>query len=251
MDDILIERYSRNILIPEIGIEGQKKILATKTLVVGMGAIGSVSSLYLAANGIVTIGICDYDRVELSNLQRQILYRTSSINQKKIAVAEKEIHDLNPQCQVNIHPQKLSVENVTSIVEKYDIIIDATDNPHTKFILNDIAVQTNKCFIFGGIMGSEGQLLTVLPQRKTACLRCLFPNPPSENEIPKCSEMGVVNSLGGIIASIQVTEVLKIILDRKDLGNEMFYINLFSKFFFKKIKVFPLKNCFCQKDQFT
>ena len=290
MQDNLLSRYSRNILVPEIGMEGQERIMNGRVLIVGMGAIGSVCALYLAANGVGekkqtppetqtnkssikekeeqkqineiakddnhsqgVLGIADYDKVEISNLQRQILYREDSLGKLKIDVAFSELTRLNSNLKINTHPHKITIENIEKTIDPYDIVVDGTDNPETKFLLNDTCWKKNKIYIFGGITGIQGQTLTVIP-KTTACLRCLFPEPPRPDEIPKCSEMGIINSVAGIIASLQVIEVIKILLKKNanktqnyPLGNEFVSIDLLSDSLIKKIPIIRSEGCYCQR----
>ena len=204
-------RYSRHILLPEVGGKGQKKLSEAKVLIIGAGGLGSPVALYLAAAGVGTIGIIDGDQVDLSNLQRQIIHHTDNIGQMKVDSAREKMAALNPDIAIAIYDEMLNAENALSLFERFDIIVDGTDNFPIKFLVNDAAFFARKKLVHGGILRWEGQLLTVLPT-VSACYRCIFIEPPPPGAVPSCQEAGVLGALAGIIGTLQGTEALKLIL---------------------------------------
>jgi adenylyltransferase/sulfurtransferase len=211
MNEDQIKRYSRHILLPEVGGKGQKKIAAAKVFIVGAGGLGSPAALYLAAAGVGTIGIIDGDVVDLSNLQRQVIHHTPDIARPKIQSARDKITALNPDVSVVPIHDRLTAKNALDAVKDFDMIIDGTDNFPAKFLINDTAVLSKKPLVHGGILRFVGQVLTILPG-KSACYRCLFKAPPPPGLVPSCQEAGVLGALAGIIGTIQATEALKLIL---------------------------------------
>jgi len=206
-----IHRYSRHLLIPDVGMEGQRKLKAASVLVVGTGGLGSPVSLYLAAAGVGRIGLVDYDVVDFSNLQRQIVHGESRLGDLKVESARDRLLDLNPEIQVDVHNTFLSSDNAFEIAEPYDIIIDGTDNFPTRYLVNDLCVLTGKANVYGSIYRFDGQA-SVFDARVGPCYRCLFPEPPPPGLVPSCAEGGVLGVLPGTIGSIQATEALKLIL---------------------------------------
>ncbi len=206
-----IERYSRHIILPEVGGKGQKKLARAKVLVVGAGGLGSPVSLYLAAAGVGTLGIIDGDRVDLSNLQRQIIHHTPDLNRPKVLSAKEKIEALNPDVRVVAYEERLTAENALERFAPYDIVVDGTDNFPTKFMINDAAILAGKPLVHGGILRFSGQTFTILP-RKTTCYRCVFQEPPPAGLVPSCQEAGVLGALAGFIGTLQATEALKYIL---------------------------------------
>jgi sulfur-carrier protein adenylyltransferase/sulfurtransferase len=204
-------RYSRHILIPEVGEEGQQKLLDAKVLVVGAGGLGSPAALYLAAAGVGTIGIVDDDVVDDSNLQRQVIHNTDRIGVSKVESARQTIQALNPDVTVVGHEERLTKSNILGIFGQYDIILDGTDNFATRYLINDATVLLDKPNIHGSIFRFEGQATTFLPH-VGPCYRCLFPDPPPPELAPNCAEAGVLGVLPGIVGLIQATEVIKLIL---------------------------------------
>lgn len=202
-----LERYSRHIILKDIGVEGQQRIMEAKVLVVGLGGLGSPAALYLAAAGIGTLGLCDSDQVDLSNLQRQVIHFTSDIGRSKILSAQEKIHTINPDVSVVMHETLLNANNISSIIKLYDFIIDGTDNFPSKFLINDACVLLRKPFSHGGILRFEGQSMTVLPGE--ACYRCLFNQPPPENSEASCAQAGILGVVAGMLGTIQATEALK------------------------------------------
>ena len=206
-----IQRYSRHILLSEVGGKGQEKMVRARVLIIGAGGLGSPVALYLAAAGVGTIGIIDGDVVDLSNLHRQILHHTSDVASPKVVSAQTKLTALNPDVNVVAYAERLTPENGLQLFEQYDIVIDGTDNFPTKFLANDAAVLSKRPLIHGGILRFVGQVMTILPG-KSACYRCIFKEPPPAGLIPSCQEAGVLGALAGVIGTIQATEALKLIL---------------------------------------
>jgi molybdopterin/thiamine biosynthesis adenylyltransferase/rhodanese-related sulfurtransferase len=204
-------RYSRHLLMPEVGLEGQRKIKSASALVVGAGGLGSPVALYLAAAGVGRIGLVDYDVVDASNLQRQVLHGTSTLGQRKVDSARQRLLDLNPYVEVEVYNEPLSSANAMRIVEGYDVIIDTSDNFPTRYLLNDAAVLLGKPDIYGAIYRFEGQM-SVFDARQGPCYRCLFPEPPPPYLVTSCGDGGVLGVLPGTIGTMQATEAIKLIL---------------------------------------
>ncbi|MFH1485442.1 MAG: molybdopterin-synthase adenylyltransferase MoeB [Chloroflexota bacterium] len=205
-----IKRYSRHIILPQVGGKGQRKLLAGKALIIGAGGLGSPVALYLAAAGVGKLGIADFDTVDLSNLQRQILHRNKDIGRPKVDSATDTIRDINPDVQVVAYPAALTSENIMGIIPDYDVVVDCCDNFATRYLINDACVMASKPNIHGSIFLFEGQATVFLPGK--GCYRCLYPNPPPPGLIPSCQEAGVLGVLPGIIGLIQATEAIKLIL---------------------------------------
>jgi molybdopterin/thiamine biosynthesis adenylyltransferase len=210
-----IHRYSRHILLQDVGVEGQEKISNGKVLIVGAGGLGAPVALYLAAAGVGTIGIIDGDVVDLSNLQRQIIHFTPDVNRAKVLSAKEKINQLNPDVKVIAYQELLTAANALEIIKDYDFIVDGTDNFPVKFLINDACVMAGKPFSHGGILRFDGQTITVLPG--TACYRCIFHSPPPPETVPTCSEAGVLGAIAGMLGTIQATEVLKYLTGVGDL----------------------------------
>ncbi|HMN61033.1 MAG TPA: molybdopterin-synthase adenylyltransferase MoeB [Anaerolinea sp.] len=206
-----ILRYSRHLILPDVGLEGQQKLKQSSVLLIGSGGLGAPIALYLAAAGIGHIGVVDYDSVEDSNLQRQIIHDTRGIGRRKVESARSRMADLNPFIQVDAIDEVFTSENAMEIANGYDILVDGTDNFPTRYLLNDLAVLTHRPFIYGSIFRFEGQV-SVFDARSGPCYRCLFPEPPPAGSVPTCAEGGVFGVLPGTVGSIQATEVLKILL---------------------------------------
>lgn len=211
MNKIQWERYSRQILLEQIGEEGQEKLLNSRVLIVGAGGLGSPAALYLASAGVGHIGIMDDDNVDLTNLQRQIIHSSETLGIPKVLSAEKRIKKLNPDIQCVPLRQRLERENIKGIFNEYDFIIDATDNFETKFLINDACVMLEKSFSYGGIQEFSGQLMTYVPG-KGPCYRCIFEEPPENGVIPTCREVGVIGCMAGIIGTLQSMEAVKYLL---------------------------------------
>lgn len=235
-----ITRYSRHILLPEVGGKGQEKISQGKVLVIGTGGLGSPVAFYLAAAGVGTLGIIDDDVVDLSNLQRQILHSTKDIGRPKVESAQEKLQALNPNCNVITYKERLMAHNVIDLIKDYDVVVDGTDNFSTRFVTNDACVLANKPFVHGGILRFNGQALTVVPG-EGPCFRCIFKEPPPEGAVPTCSQAGVLGVLAGTIGLIQATEVLKYLLGKGDLlvGRLLTYDALEMKFREVQVKKNP------------
>lgn len=205
-----LQRYSRHILLKEVGVEGQLKLNQARVLVVGAGGLGSPVALYLAAAGVGTIGIVDDDVVDLSNLQRQIIHATQDVGRNKVESATQTLQELNPEVKVNQHKLRICAENVSALIKQYDFIVDGTDNFSAKFLVNDACVLTGIPFSHGGVLRFAGQAMTVLPG-ESACYRCVFRQPPPEDAVSSCSEAGILGAIAGILGTIQATEALKYI----------------------------------------
>ena len=239
--DSQIERYSRHIILKDVGVEGQIKIAAGKVLIVGAGGLGSPVALYLAAAGVGTIGIIDGDVVDLTNLQRQVIHFTADVSKAKVLSAKDKIEQLNPDVKVIAYQDLLSTYNIFDIIKDYDIVVDGTDNFPTKFLVNDACVLAQKPFSHGGILRFKGQTFTFTPGN--ACYRCIFDGPPPPNAVPTCSQAGVLGSIAGMLGTIQATEVLKFLVEKGDLlTNRMLTIDALTMEF-RNIKFNINKNC--------
>ncbi|NLI14093.1 HesA/MoeB/ThiF family protein [Pelotomaculum propionicicum] len=216
LNDDQIVRYSRHIILPEVGPGGQKKINNGRALLIGGGGLGSPVAYYLAAAGVGTIGIIDDDVVDLSNLQRQILYFTADVGKSKAVSAKERLTALNPDCQVVAYQERLTASNIMRIIGDYDVVVDGTDNFATRFLANDACVITKKPFFHGAVLRFFGQALTVLPG-KGPCYRCAFQIPPPPSIVQTCAQTGILGVLPGTIGLIQATEVLKYFLEIGDL----------------------------------
>jgi len=209
--DEQIERYSRHIMLPEVGGSGQQKMLEARVLLLGAGGLGSPAAYYLAAAGIGNLGIVDFDQVDLSNLQRQIIHSTERIGMLKTESAKKTIQALNPDVNVTLYNEKMDSSNIMSLIKDYDYVVDGSDNFPTRYLVNDACVMKNKTLIHGSIYRFEGQV-TVFKPGDGPCYRCLYPEPPPPGMVPNCQEGGVLGVLAGVIGNLQVVEVLKLIL---------------------------------------
>ena len=210
-----IQRYSRHIILNEIGPEGQEKLLKSKVLVVGAGGLGSPVLLYLAAAGIGTIGIIDFDNVDITNLQRQVIHSTPKVGTPKVFSAKERINELNPDVNVIIYQHKFTAENALDIIKDYDMVVEATDNYSSKFLVNDACVIGGKSFSQGGVLRFEGQTFTYVPG--CACYRCLYNAPPPTGQDPSCAQAGILGSIAGMLGTIQATEVLKYLVGKGEL----------------------------------
>lgn len=237
-----INRYSRHLLLPEVGMEGQEKICNSKVLCIGTGGLGSPVSLYLAAAGVGTLGLIDFDVVDKSNLQRQIAHGESTVGKLKVDSAKARIADLNSDVEVITYNERLTAENAMRIFADWDIIVDGTDNFPTRYLANDTCVLLKKPYIYGCILRFEGQV-SVFDSRTGPCYRCLYPEPPPPGMVPSCAEGGVLGVLCGIIGSLQTNETLKLILEKgNDLtGRLVIFDALETKF--REMKLRKDKNC--------
>ena len=202
-----LNRYSRHILLQDVGVEGQEKIREGKVLVVGAGGLGAPVAMYLAAAGVGTIGIVDGDVVDLSNLQRQIIHTTPDVGKWKVESAKETIQAINPHVKVEAHREFLMADNALDLVGEYDFVVDGTDNFPVKFLINDACVMAGKPFSHGGILRFEGQTFTHVPS--SACYRCMFKSPPPPGAVPTCSQAGVLGAIAGMLGTIQAAETLK------------------------------------------
>ncbi|HEY1664019.1 MAG TPA: molybdopterin-synthase adenylyltransferase MoeB [Verrucomicrobiae bacterium] len=209
-----IRRYSRHLILPEVGLAGQKKIKGTSVLCIGAGGLGSPIAMYLAAAGIGKIGIVDFDTVDYSNLQRQILHTDADVGRSKAESARETIHGINPNCEVVIHNTRISSENALDLIRPYDIVVDGTDNFPTRYLTNDACVLLKKPNVYGSIFRFEGQASVFAPHLGGPCYRCLYPEPPPPGMVPSCAEGGVLGVLPGIVGCIQATEILKLALGK-------------------------------------
>lgn len=235
-----ILRYSRHLLIPDVGMEGQRKLKAASVLIIGTGGLGSPAALYLVAAGIGRIGLVDYDVVDRSNLQRQVIHGTSTVDQLKVESARNRMLDLNPDIQVDVYNQAFTSDNARGIAEPYDILLDGSDNFPTRYLTNDLCVLTGKPNIYGSVYRFEGQV-SVFDARVGPCYRCLFPEPPPPGLVPNCAESGVFGVLPGTIGTLQATEVLKLILGIGEplIGRLLLYNALDMSFEFVKLRKNP------------
>jgi molybdopterin/thiamine biosynthesis adenylyltransferase/rhodanese-related sulfurtransferase len=234
------DRYSRHILLPEVGEVGQAKLLKSKVLLIGAGGLGSPAGLYLAAAGVGTLGLVDADTVDASNLQRQVLHATSRVGMPKVESAEKVLKDLNPDVKVVGYKERLNSENVERLFSDYDVIVDGTDNFPTRYLVNDASVFLGKPVSHGSIFRFDGQLTTFVPESAAKklgieagpCYRCLYPEPPPPHLAPSCQEAGVLGILPGVIGLLQATETVKLLLGRGEplVGRLLTYDSLKMKF---------------------
>jgi sulfur-carrier protein adenylyltransferase/sulfurtransferase len=208
-DEIL--RYSRHLLLPEVGVEGQRRLKAARVLLVGAGGLGSPAALYLAAAGIGTLGLVEFDSVDLTNLQRQVLHGTSQVGRPKLASAEARLHDLNPQVRLEPFPERLTASNAFEVIRGFDVVVDGSDNFPTRYLVNDACVLLHKPLVYGSIFRFEGQV-SVFDAERGPCYRCLYSEPPPPGLVPSCAEGGVLGVLPGVIGSLQALEALKRVL---------------------------------------
>jgi len=227
-----MRRYSRHILLPEVGEKGQQQLLKGKVLLVGSGGLGCPTALYLAAAGVGTIGLVDADVVDKSNLQRQVLFGESDVGKPKVEAAKARLLDLNPGIRINTHYELMTSDNAMELLAGYDIIVNGCDNFPTRYLVNDAAVFARKPVVDGSIFRFEGQATVYLPSQGGPCYRCLYPEPPPPGEVPSCAEGGVLGVLPGIVGLIQATEVIKLILGqgRPLVGRMLVYDALDMKF---------------------
>ena len=235
-----VKRYSRHLIMPEVGMKGQRRLKAASVLIIGAGGLGSPLGMYLAAAGVGRIGLVDYDTVDLSNLQRQVLHGTKDVGRSKLESARERLLDINPHVVIEIYNTPLTSENALDILAPYDVIVDGTDNFPTRYLVNDACVLLGKPNVYGSIFRFEGQA-TVFDARSGPCYRCLFPEPPPPGLVPSCAEGGVLGVLPGTIGAIQATETLKIILGIGEtlIGRLLLYDALRMTFDFVKLRKNP------------
>jgi adenylyltransferase/sulfurtransferase len=215
LNDQQIERYSRHIILSDVGVEGQEKILAGKVLIIGTGGLGAPVVLYLAAAGVGTIGLVDGDVVDISNLQRQVIHFTPDIGRPKVLSAKDKIAAINPDVNVVTYETRADASNIADIIKGYDFIVDGTDNFAAKFLINDACVLGKKPFSHGGILRFDGQTMTYVPGQ--TCYRCVFTAPPPKGAVPACSQAGVLGAVAGMLGTIQAAEVLRFLIGKGDL----------------------------------
>ena len=207
-----LQRYSRHLMMPEVTPDGQRRLKAARVLCIGAGGLGSPAAVYLAAAGMGTIGIVDFDDVDLSNLQRQILHGTKDIGRDKLESARDRLHDINPEIDVQLHKCRFSSENAPQLVSRYDVIVDGSDNFPTRYLSNDVCVFARKPNVYGSVFRFEGQTTVFAPHLGGPCYRCLFPEPPPPDSVPNCAQAGVLGVLPGIIGMLQAIETIKMIV---------------------------------------
>jgi adenylyltransferase/sulfurtransferase len=207
-----MQRYSRHLLMPEITIEGQRRLKAARVLCIGAGGLGSPSAMYLAAAGVGTLGLVDFDRVDLSNLQRQILHSTADVGRSKLDSARDRLMGINPEVSYQLHDQRFSSANALDLVNNYDVVVDGSDNFPTRYLSNDVCVWARKPNVYGSVFRFEGQATVFAPHLRGPCYRCLFPEPPEPGSVPNCAEAGVLGVLPGVIGLIQAIETIKLIV---------------------------------------
>ena len=236
-----VQRYSRHLIMPNVGSAGQRKLVGAKVLVVGAGGLGSPVSLYLALAGVGTIGIVDFDTVDVSNLQRQILHTDADVGRRKVISAKETLELHNPEVDVIIHEEPINADNAMDIIPDYDIVVNGADNFATRYLVNDAAYLAGKPLVDGAILVFDGQAATYLPGQ--GCYRCLFPDPPPPGEVPNCAEAGVIGALPGLVGSIQALETIKIAMGIGDtLAGRMLIIDALTMEF-REIKVRRNPNC--------
>ena len=211
-----LERYFRHIILQEVGVKGQKKLLNASVLIIGAGGLGAPAALYLAAAGVGTIGIVDADEVDLSNLQRQVIHTTNDVGKAKVKSAAETMEAINPDVTVKTYRTFVDSSNIMDLIKDYDFIIDGTDNFPAKFLINDACVMAEKPFSHAGIIRFKGQLMTYVPG-EGPCYRCVFKNPPPKDAVPTCKQAGVIGAMGGVIGSLQAMEAIKYIIGKGDL----------------------------------
>ena len=241
--DEQLERYSRHIILKEIGVRGQKKLLNAKVLIIGAGGLGAPAAMYLAAAGVGTIGIADADEVDLSNLQRQIIHATDDVGKPKVESAKETMNKMNPDVTVKTYHEFVSSENILDLIKDYDFIIDGTDNFPAKFLINDACVMAKKPFSHAGIIRFKGQLMTYVPG-EGPCYRCVFKNPPPKDAVPTCKQAGVIGAMGGVIGSLQAMEAIKYITGVGELLTGSLLTFDAIKMNFHKVKL-PKADCNC------
>src|SRR5208282_3578881 len=237
-----LSRYSRHLILPEVGVEGQRKLKAARVLCVGTGGLGSPLAFYLAAAGVGTLGLVDFDVVDASNLQRQIIHSTKDIGRKKLDSAEEKLKALNPALNVVKHETMLTSANALEILQDYDIVADGTDNFPTRYLVNDACVLLGKPNVYGSIFRFEGQI-SVFDASHGPCYRCLYPEPPPPGLVPSCAEGGVLGILPGVVGTLQATETIKILLGKGDslVGRLLLFDALQMQF--TELKLHKNPNC--------
>jgi sulfur-carrier protein adenylyltransferase/sulfurtransferase len=236
-----VRRYARHVILPGIGGDGQRKLMESSVLVIGAGGLGSPAAMYLVAAGVGTLGLVDFDHVELSNLQRQLLHDTDDVGRPKVESARDRLTQLNPNVEVVTHRALLNSENAFAVLGGYDVVVDGTDNFPVRYLVNDATQMLGTPLVYGSIYQWEGQATVFLPGRETPCYRCLFPEPPPPGTVPSCAEGGVFGVLPGIIGSIQAVEAIKLLLGVGETlaGTLVLYDALRSEFTSVKLRWDP------------
>jgi len=244
----LIERFSRQIILKNIGIIGQKKILSSKVLIVGAGGLGCPAAEFLVRAGIGKLGIIDYDKVSLSNLHRQSLYKKSDINKSKVLIAKKVLNSINPDTKIQTYNVKLNNINLKKIIKKYEYIVDGSDNFKTKFLLNDFSLKYKKFLVTGAINKFDGHIFTFdFKNKKLPCLKCFFQKLEPSDDLLNCESEGILGTVAGIVVTIQANEILKKILNiGQNLNGFILILNLLD-LSFRKVKINKKKDCVCNK----
>ncbi|CAB1243894.1 thiamin (thiazole moiety) biosynthesis protein [Ruminococcaceae bacterium BL-6] len=239
-----LERYSRHIILNNVGVSGQEKLLNGKVLIIGTGGLGAPAAMYLGAAGVGTIGLVDADRVDLSNLQRQVIHWTRDVGKPKVLSGKETIRGINPDVKVVTYQEYATSANIKDIIKDrdYDFILDGTDNFPVKFLINDACVMLKKPFSHAGIIRFQGQTMTYLPG-KGPCYRCVFQNPPPPDAVPTCQQAGVLGVMGGVIGTIQAAEALKYLLGVGELLNGSLLTYDALKMSFRKIKITRNREC--------
>ena len=243
-----IDRYSRQIILKKIGVIGQKKLLKSSVLIIGAGGLGSPIAIYLAALGIGKIGIVDKDKVEISNLSRQIIFTTSDLKKNKSSTAISKLRKINPDLQLQSFDKKLTKQNINQVAKNFNLIVDGSDNFRTRFLINDYCLENKKILVSGAISKFDGQVYTFnFSKKKSPCLKCFIPTMPSYPDIDNCEFEGVLGTVGGIIGSIQANEVIKEILGIGDtLCGQILIIDAL-KLTFRKVKLNKRPACYCNE----
>lgn len=237
-----IERYSRHLVIPEVGVEGQLKLKSARVLILGAGGLGSPIGMYLAAAGIGKIGIMDFDELSYSNLQRQVMYSTNDVGHLKTELTKHRLIEINPNIEITLYNERLTKDNALEILKDYDVIADGTDNFATRYLVNDACVMLGKPFVYGSILRFEGQVSFFEP-KTGPCYRCLYPEPPNPGDVPDCAEGGVLGVLPGIVGSIQAAEVIKYIIGKGVLLKGRLLLIDALKMEFKQVKYLKDASC--------
>lgn len=242
LNNIQAERYCRQIILPCVGEDGQKKLFGAKMLIIGVGGLGSPAAIYLAAGGVGKIGIVDSSQVELSNLHRQILYTTENIGEDKVMAARKRMSANNDDIEIATYKIKVDAVNIQDIVKEYDVVLDCSDNFVTRYLVNDACVLRKKPLVHGSVLGFEGHALTILPG-KGPCYRCLFPDIPPQGALPTPQQAGIFAPIAGIIGTIQAAEAMKYILETGNLLSGRLLVFNISDLYYRQIKVMKNPQC--------
>jgi adenylyltransferase/sulfurtransferase len=241
--DEQIHRYSRQMILPGIGGKGQRKLMEAKVLIMGAGGLGSPAAIYLAAAGVGTIGLADFDRVELHNLQRQILHKTDDLGRLKVESGRETLESLNPEVKVQTYSDRIVSANIREMIKGYDLVLDGSDNFPTRFLVNDACYFERKTLISGAILRFDGQLSTFKPHAGGPCYRCLFPEPPPPGMVPSCQEAGVLGAVAGVIGILQANEALKEILGLGESMAGRFLMFNALNLSFHEVKIAKNSNC--------